>query len=1052
VAALANLRTLALAGTLLLAASNPASAREDRFTFRDFRTENADLSRREARQQYRAEFPRVKARDAEPINLPPVLHGAGSMESAITSQTGRFNDSRVRNELTRNRSAQVDANGQLARISSGLDLDLTSSQKNISLGRNLFGDNASITINVGGESKTVGAGSLVSAAEYVAVKQALNGGQTIVVERSGKASGGDVNLESIATERTALRASNLVVSEGVTTYGDFSRNSEFKLLGDLNNYGTVLAMNSDGSKRGGAIRADDINNFKGATIRSEVDLTLDAAGTLLNYGSIDSTGSLTLSAAGGVGNKGSISASGDLNLQTPTAINRGVMQSTNGNVNLAGRPDAVLAVDNIGGTIRANGAINVRDANYASPFDSHVWGGDLLSSELNMYTGGGTTNVAVEELTGVVNQYGYAAHVAAATENLKIGEMCLTGDPTVYNESGTMEITGDITVGEKLVLLSAGDITSSDNITIRASNASTGFKIEMIAGAAFTFTSGGGSGAGSFAALTVPPLSPTADVSLSGKKSKTGGAVLLGQNVTISTRPTDLSGNSNGEVVAVIAFGGKGATAGTIDLSGTTILTGGSGTGKNGSVYILAAGTKGDVIKTGIIDTTGGTNTGGGFNADQTGVVGIYTVDIVTSIKGQPVTYDSLGNRTSTAFLTGEKLSKSGNLIVTDTAAPIDINASGFIDINGGGSVLLNGQVVADDAATNAGSLELISNGSIVNGPNGTAVSSSVIFMIAPTIGAADNPIKVDAPDVSSFSGKGGINYVEVMGTGDLNISGTSAGILSFYAPGRTNVTAEYIGFNITTIATDSLVLTAQSLGLLENIEAGDIDIRVSNGDITNANFNGPFQARTVALTTAGGSIGTEASPFTLGRGLQTISATSETGNIYLAGTEGKLTFGALTTGGTGSIAVTNTDSVTLANTVNAGGTFSMTITQGTITVPGVLNADEGIILMNTSTNGKIAVDKDATISTDSVTPGNGNVTLSVGPDTATPAAPPANVAIDNDGTGTVTITGSGIKAKTPINTLHTEGDADILINNGNKSGNITFGGNVNINAVQTVP
>jgi len=171
----------------------------------------------------------------------------------------------------------------------------------------------------------------------------------------------------IPSPRTATGCArqNYVNASNVTTIGDFSKGSDFRLLGDLSNYGTVSAVSGSSNARSGAIRADDINNFKNATITSNVDLTLDASGTLNNAGTINSTGSLTVTAGGALNNSGAISAANNVDLGAATVNNRGAISSASGNVNLLGTPDAVLQVNNRRGTISAlNGAINLRDSSY----------------------------------------------------------------------------------------------------------------------------------------------------------------------------------------------------------------------------------------------------------------------------------------------------------------------------------------------------------------------------------------------------------------------------------------------------------------------------------------------------------------------------------------------------------------------------------------------------------------------------------------------------------------------------------------------------------------
>ncbi|MDZ4835669.1 MAG: hypothetical protein SGJ27_17985 [Candidatus Melainabacteria bacterium] len=64
----------------------------------------------------------------------------------------------------RNHTLQINDAGNVVRLKSGIDLDLTSGSRSIVLGKNLFQDRNSIEITAGGETKTLSAGSLVSAA------------------------------------------------------------------------------------------------------------------------------------------------------------------------------------------------------------------------------------------------------------------------------------------------------------------------------------------------------------------------------------------------------------------------------------------------------------------------------------------------------------------------------------------------------------------------------------------------------------------------------------------------------------------------------------------------------------------------------------------------------------------------------------------------------------------------------------------------------------------------------------------------------------------------
>ena len=69
----------------------------------------------------------------------------------------------------------------------GYQLDLASKAANIILGSTLFNSTPSVTINVGGTPTTFTSGNKVTAAEYVAIQQALNSttGQTLQLSQNG---------------------------------------------------------------------------------------------------------------------------------------------------------------------------------------------------------------------------------------------------------------------------------------------------------------------------------------------------------------------------------------------------------------------------------------------------------------------------------------------------------------------------------------------------------------------------------------------------------------------------------------------------------------------------------------------------------------------------------------------------------------------------------------------------------------------------------------------------------------------------------------------------
>ncbi len=641
--------SMLLCGSLLLSSMMTAhAAQPGQPTMRDFRGQHSDLSRQAARSLYRDMY--TRGRSTTGASLPSVIQPKVDASSTVSILPIVIHSD---HRLARN-SLQYNAAQKLVRLNGGVDLDLTSTAKNIVLGGNLFQSAQSVEISVGSEKKTFMAGTQVTAAEYIAVKQALSGAQKLEVNQSGTASGGALDLTEITANNDHLRASNLTVASGVTTYGDFGKRSDFTLLGGLNNYGSVYAVSSSNAVKSGVIRAGDITNQQGALISSNapngltgiapvVDLELNARGQLSNLGTISSSGDLTLTAASSIDNKGTINAANSVSLNAAAINNSSRIEAASGNVNIDGPSAAVLNVSNAGGVIAAqNGAINVRTPAYTGSFNNEIVGGDLLSRELNLNGGTGTNNVNVNQLTGAISQTGLEGHILASTDVLTIGETCLTGDPTFYNStagggaSGTILINGNVSVAEALTIIATGTITVNNGVTIEARNASSGFDITMIAGANITSTTGGTS-------TQTLPGGGAGSVTMDGAASTSGGGIFMG-TANILTNPT--AANASGGNISMFAFKGSSSTSGIVDVDQASFNTGGAGTGNNGNFSIVAGGTNFaglgvSAVEVGNVITTGGSGTGGNFS--------VITAQPTSS--GGSITYGANGVRTSAGQL-----------------------------------------------------------------------------------------------------------------------------------------------------------------------------------------------------------------------------------------------------------------------------------------------------------------------------------------------------------------------------------------------------------------
>jgi len=1005
-----------VAGTLLLTTvTNAQAAHEDRLSFREFREQSGSgIDRRTARSMFRelsdttggaaGNRSRALSFDSHNAIQSKVIDGFATTRVQV-------NRDAIVSQL-RGRTRQADIAGNILSLRSGLDLDLTSGVKNIALGKNLFNTQQSVTINTGDGSKTFAAGSLVSAAEYIAVKQVLaGGGQQLSLDASGRAVGGSVDLDAITGNNDVMRAANYVNAKDVTTTGDFSKRSEFKLLGDLNNFGSVIAESGSLNARAGAIRAEDINNYRGATISSNIDLTLDASGNLTNAGTIESTGSLTLVAGSAITNSGSVSAVSDISLDSGYVRNKGSLSSANGSINLNAPLDAALQVNNRAGTMTAlNGAINVRDASYAGAANSYLsGGGDLYSKVLNINAGHGTAWVAVNELTGQINQTGSAAHVTASTEVLQLGNVCLTGDPTYFNTAGSILINDNLTVSEKLVIAASGNIAATGTLNISAGVASQGFDITMIAGADFKNTGGsnkpilGNGNAGSGAGA----------IRLSGKSSKTGGSIILNPNTQVSSRATNASGTKNGGDIQLFAFEGKGIDGiigGLVDFQGASVSTGGNGSGTNGDLLIVAGATTaqlGVTVLAGQINTTGGT--GGG------GDVTIVTADPVVSAGGSTVTYDQNGNRTSTAQLVAaDKLNKKAGMAILGT-----LTAPTVVNLNAGDRIIVDNVVSGAETAT------LTAGGDIIINQGGSLVQASDLVTLnsGGDIGSSLIPFRVNGP------------RLEFTARGTARIDSTNGG--AWLVGGSVNkgdiiITANNANFSGTSLVAKNISIQANNFTHFDQLSGSSVVSLTANGgtNFTNGVF-GEISGPNLALIT-GGSIGTAAVPFTLPTNTTLVYVDSTgAGEINLAGSSSKtVEFNNLT--GV-NIKVSNIGSTLLSGNTLASGTFTAIASNGTITIDGDVSSAGAQTYTSSGGNGKLSIAKNTALF------GGSTITINVGAATATPMTLPDNIIVD----GSVLLTGNEIKAKKPDSTIDGAPGRQISINNGNSKGAILFGGDV---------
>ena len=236
-----------------------------------------------------------RATSLPPLTIQPTTIGGGSNSDAPPVRGDRHSS---RHNF---RSSQISDSGSRVTINGGVDIDLSSAEQNIKLGNRLFAGANSVTIDVGGVSKTFTAGSQVTAAEYVAARQVLSGGgQQLILNSAGGAVGGTVDFSAISSGSERVKVDDLSIPVNVSAYGDFSKTPLFSVTGDLNNAGIIYAYSSGNPHRGG-ISADNVTNESTGLISTQlpsvtvnrghrsdraVDLTIHADDTLSNFGTI----------------------------------------------------------------------------------------------------------------------------------------------------------------------------------------------------------------------------------------------------------------------------------------------------------------------------------------------------------------------------------------------------------------------------------------------------------------------------------------------------------------------------------------------------------------------------------------------------------------------------------------------------------------------------------------------------------------------------------------------------------------------------------------------
>lgn len=754
-----------------------------------------------------------------------------------------------------------------------VNLDLSS--KNHNLTATNLGSTGQVAIKVGNQTVQVNAATMLTPAERLAVYQVMSTGQqSILLGSLGNAIGGTFNIGAKFNQYV----SSLVIPRGVTAIQNAAVNSNLSLTGNLTNSGSLLGVSTSQDYSSLLISAQNIFNRQGALISTvlpsggiagltgaipSLNLTLSALQNIVNYGSITSSGNLNLSAGNSIinalptGTSGTaplMQAMGNLNFNASQIVNAGVMSSLNGNVNFATQGLQALSINNKNGTIQALlGSINLRDALFSGKYDTTLLGGNLLSKELNVFSGDGIANVRVNDLTGTVNVTAGCAYVTAATDNLSIGALNLSGDPLFANAAGDLTLTNAmqlVTNGADLALLAKGNITASDPVVIDTSSSTgSGGDITIVAGANFK----------------IPDINNSTKIT---GASSTGGSINFVTLPGVSLIDSSAKGASgDAGNIQLIAFAGTTKGSGTITLPSSTPINANSVGGKAGDVSIIAGGKNAVVLdntnpstakaSTVQVSISGGVTTVGAFSSvdfigpiHNIGATGSGNTSIIgaqpkVSTGGVTITDGSI---MSGSFSAGTPTASNGRLYLGPITSSNNLSVSsgntivfsGLVDVGGNATVSTvanNGNISIEKNFKAGGNISLTANGS-------GSITTQSFFIANPQVGSGAYGTAITPQGTFAYVPNNGSNTVSVINTATnkviANIDLSSTGLL---APRGAATSANgqfiYVVGNSSTAGQGEVVVIDTS----NNTVSTTYTFQNSNGGATNTNYEPKYVA-----------------------------------------------------------------------------------------------------------------------------------------------------------------------------------------------------------------
>ncbi|MBX9668115.1 MAG: hypothetical protein K2X93_10875 [Candidatus Obscuribacterales bacterium] len=670
-----------------------------------------------------------------------------------------------------------------------IDLDLTSTESAVVLGKKLFGDADSIQITVGGETRTFRAGDKATAAEYLAVTQVANDGvQSLVLNAQGGACGGRFSL----AESVSRRVDDLVIAQGVTAIDYIEHNERVQIGGDLTNYGSINAVSVGERNTKITLSGKNLINVAGGSISaaegrtgdaelhlgsSSLTLTVKADERIANTGAISSDGFLILDAGDSIGNGASTDSLGiqqipsikahqsiTLSSGTGSFSNEGLISSSRGDINLLSPSNSSdIYVKAERGVFEASsGDINVRSAAYGGDASVVIQGGDYLSKKLNIFSGGGNIDGSVGQVVGSLNTRAGIEHFYASTELLKIGDNCITGDPTFANTTGGIQIQGVNSFGEAVAFLANGDIIADSTAQIVAN----GYDVYMVAGANVTVSFGPETS-------TVPGtqiVTGTATVDFTPGAGAGGSIDLRASNVAtiIDTGSSSIDGGN--VVLAAVANGNVGGfvrlnTSSTIQTSST------ASDGSAGDVTVYAGA---DPAAAAITIELGDVVANAGPGNGVAGSINIATVK-PTGSNGTPVTFNSLGQVIG-GSITAATISANGKISVGNLTNNSSSSMLGGVSVSAGSSIFCGDISSAGNVTLKAPEVTV---GSITAGGEIDVPTSTLHVLGNISSSKLDGQITVESQDDLTIDGGGSFSLTGG-GAGQINLDANDDHTLAF--------------------------------------------------------------------------------------------------------------------------------------------------------------------------------------------------------------------------------------------------------------------------------